>query len=93
MIDFNERIRINNNSVDDERIISSFQLVDSLKQNTRLTYFDYATLSAFDIFSHEELDYAILEIGIGGKYDPVNLINSDISIITNIEMDLSLIHI
>ena len=87
LIDFNERIRINNRCVDDERIISSFQLVDSLKQNTRLTYFDYATLSAFDIFSHEELDYAILEIGIGGKYDPVNLINSDISIITNIEMD------
>jgi len=87
LIDFNERIRINNRCIDHERIISSFQLVDSLKQNTRLTYFDYATLSAFDIFSHEELDYAILEIGIGGKYDPVNLINSDISIITNIEMD------
>ena len=87
LIEFNERIRINNIPVDDEKIIRSFKLIDNLKQETRLTYFDYATLAAFDIFSQEELDFAILEIGIGGKYDPVNLINSEVSVITNIELD------
>ena len=87
LLEFNERIKINDKSVKDKKIIRSFQRIDKLKKKTRLTYFDYATLAAFDIFSEEELDFAILEIGIGGKYDPVNLINSDLSIITNIELD------
>ncbi len=87
LLEFNERIKINDKSVKDEKIIRSFERIDKLKKKTRLTYFDYATLAAFDIFSEEELDFAILEIGIGGKYDPVNLINSDLSIITNIELD------
>ncbi|URQ68545.1 Mur ligase family protein [SAR86 cluster bacterium] len=87
LLEFNERIKINDKSVEDKKIIRSFEKIDKLKKRTRLTYFDYATLAAFDIFSEEELDFAILEIGIGGKYDPVNLINSDLSIITNIELD------
>ena len=87
LLEFNERIKINDKSVEDKKIIRSFGRIDKLKKKTRLTYFDYATLAAFDIFSEEELDFAILEIGIGGKYDPVNLINSDLSIITNIELD------
>ena len=87
LLEFNERIKINDKSVRDEKIIRSFERIDKLKKKTKLTYFDYATLAAFDIFSEEELDFAILEIGIGGKYDPVNLINSDLSIITNIELD------
>ena len=87
LLEFNERIKINDKSVKDKKIIRSFERIDKLKKKTRLTYFDYATLAAFDIFCEEELDFAILEIGIGGKYDPVNLINSDLSIITNIELD------
>ena len=87
LLEFNERIKINDKSVEDKKIIRSFESIDKLKKKTRLTYFDYATLAAFDIFSEEELDFAILEIGIGGKYDPVNLINSDLSINTNIELD------
>ena len=87
LLEFNERIKINDKSIEDKKIIRSFERIDNLKKKTRLTYFDYATLAAFDIFSEEELDFAILEIGIGGKYDPVNLINSDLSIITNIELD------
>ena len=87
LLEFNERIKINDKSVEDKKIIRSFERIDKLKKKSRLTYFDYATLAAFDIFSEEELDFAILEIGIGGKYDPVNLINSDLSIITNIELD------
>ena len=76
LLEFNERIKINDKSIKDNRIIRSFERINNLKKKTRLTYFDYATLAAFDIFSEDELDFAILEIGIGGKYDPVNLINS-----------------
>ena len=87
LIEFNERIKINNISSSDEEIIKSFEKIDKIKNKTRLTYFDFATLAAFDIFSKEDLDIAILEIGIGGKYDPVNLIDADLSVITNIEID------
>ena len=87
LIKFNERIRLNNQHIDDKKIINAFKLIDDLKKGIRLTYFDYATLAAFNIFSNEDLDFVILEIGIGGKYDPVNLTNADLSIITNIELD------
>ena len=87
LIKFNERIRLNNQHLDDKKIINAFKLIDDLKKGIRLTYFDYATLAAFIIFSNEDLDFVILEIGIGGKYDPVNLTNADLSIITNIELD------
>ena len=87
LINFNERIQINGKNIDDERIIEAFKEIESIKEESRLTYFDYATLAAFYIFSQEQLDFVILEIGVGGKYDPVNLINADISIVTNIEMD------
>ena len=87
LMEFNERIQIDQESIEDERIVQSFKKIDKLKEDTKLTYFDYATLASFDIFSEESLDYAIFEIGIGGKYDPVNLINSDLSIVTNIDLD------
>ena len=87
LIKFNERIRLNNQHLDDKKIINAFKLIDDLKKGIRLTYFDYATLAAFIIFSNEDLDFVILEIGIGGKYDPVNLTNADLSIITNVELD------
>ena len=65
LLEFNERIKINGKSIKDNRIIRSFERINNLKKKIRLTYFDYATLAAFDIFSEEELDFAILEIGIG----------------------------
>ena len=52
-----------------------------------MTYFDFATLGAFIIFSEAQLDVAILEIGIGGRFDPVNLVSPDISILTNVDLD------
>ena len=84
---FNERIRVNGVPASDSEIIDAFEEVENLKNNTRLTYFDYATLAAFIIFAKNNLDVAILEIGLGGRYDPVNLVEPDISILTNVELD------
>ena len=61
LINFNERIRINNRCVDDERIISSFQLVDSLKQNTRLTYFD-SNITFLDNFAPQHFADGLLPL-------------------------------
>ena len=84
---FNERIRINGYPVLDSEIINAFKEIEKVKKGTRLTYFDYATIAAFIIFIENLLDVAILEIGLGGKYDPVNLLDADISILTNVELD------
>ena len=84
---FNERIRINGSPISDFEIIEAFKEIERIKKDTRLTYFDYATIAAFIIFTKNTLDVAILEIGLGGKYDPVNLLDADISILTNVELD------
>jgi dihydrofolate synthase / folylpolyglutamate synthase len=87
LFDFNERIKIDGRTASDKEIISAFEVIESCRKNVQLTYFDFATLAAFLIFSSSNLDLAILEIGIGGRLDPVNLTNPDISILTNIDID------
>ncbi len=87
LFQFNERIRINGSPISDFEIIDAFKEIEKIKKDTRLTYFDYATIAAFIIFTKNTLDVAILEIGLGGKYDPVNLLDADISILTNVELD------
>ena len=87
LFQFNERIRINGSPISDFEIIEAFKEIEKIKKDTRLTYFDYATIAAFIIFTKNTLDVAILEIGLGGKYDPVNLLDADISILTNVELD------
>ena len=84
---FNERIRINGLPLSDLEIIKAFKAIEEIKGSVRLTYFDYATIAAFIIFKKNSIDVAILEIGLGGKYDPVNLLDPDISILTNVELD------
>ena len=74
LFQFNERIRINGSPISDFEIIEAFKEIKKIKRDTRLTYFDYATIAAFIIFTKNNLDVAILEIGLGGKYDPVNLL-------------------
>ncbi len=87
LFNFNERIRINGLPVSDLDIINAFREIEEIKGDVRLTYFDYATIAAFILFKMNSIDVAILEIGLGGRYDPVNLLDSDISILTNVELD------
>ena len=87
LFNFNERIRINGLPVSDLDIINAFKEIELIKGEVRLTYFDYATIAAFILFKKNSIDVAVLEIGLGGRYDPVNLLDSDISILTNVELD------
>ena len=87
LFNFNERIRLDGNPVSDYQIIQAFKKIEKKRGSIRLTYFDFATLGAFIIFSEAQLEVAILEIGIGGRFDPVNLVDPDISILTNVDLD------
>jgi dihydrofolate synthase/folylpolyglutamate synthase len=87
ILKYNERIKINGKDIDDESLLNVFELIDEKRGNTTLTYFEFATLSAFYLFSKAELDVAVLEVGLGGRLDATNIIDSDISIITSIGID------
>ena len=87
LFNFNERIKINGKSVSDESIIENFKLIEESRGSTNLTYFDFSTLAALLIFNKSKVDYMVLEIGLGGRLDPVNIVDSDIAILTNVELD------
>ena len=84
---YNERIRFNKQEVKTSDLIDTFKMIDDIRGDTTLTYFEFATLTAFYLFSQQELDYVILEVGLGGRLDATNIINSDLSIITSIGID------
>jgi len=87
MMDYNERIKINKKEAETNKIIEAFKVIDKCRGKVTLTYFEFATLTAFYLFHNSNLDYAILEVGLGGRLDATNIIDSDISIITSIGID------
>ena len=85
--DFRERIRINGEMIPEENVV---QFIDTYKDkfvNMELSFFEMATGMAFDYFSKEQVDIAIIEVGMGGRLDSTNLITPELSIITNIDLD------
>jgi dihydrofolate synthase / folylpolyglutamate synthase len=87
LINYSERIRVNGSYLSEKDHIFSFLVIDSKKGNISLTYFEFITLSALFLFSQYSLDVIILEVGLGGRLDATNIIDSDLSIITNIGID------
>ena len=84
---YNERICINGKAVDDALIIDAFEIIDSLREQISLTYFEFNTLAALIIFSRSDLDVVLLEVGLGGRLDAANIINADIAILTSVDLD------
>ncbi|MDF1587932.1 MAG: bifunctional tetrahydrofolate synthase/dihydrofolate synthase [Gammaproteobacteria bacterium] len=87
LLRYNERICINSIPCDDTSICQAFERIDKARQATSLTYFEFATLAAIDIFCQQKIDIAILEVGMGGRLDAVNLFDTDIALITPIGLD------
>ena len=87
LIKYNERYAINGEIVNDEVIIKAFEAIEAKREGVSLTYFEFSTLAALIIFSKAAVDIAILEVGLGGRLDSVNVVDSDVSVITNIAID------
>ena len=73
VFEFNERIQIDNEPLADEKIIRAFRLIEERRGATSLTYFEFSALAAMVCFQWERVDVAILEIGLGGRLDAMNL--------------------
>ena len=71
----------------DESLLETFEMINEKRGDITLTYFEFATLSAFYLFSKSNLDVAVLEVGLGGRLDATNIVDSDVSIITSIGID------
>jgi dihydrofolate synthase/folylpolyglutamate synthase len=84
---YNERIRVDGVPVSDESLMAAFQIVDEARRDTALTYFEYGTLSALEIFARSRPEFVLLEVGLGGRLDAVNIIDSDVAVITTIGLD------
>ena len=84
---FNERIRVNGREVDDATIVGAFESIESRRGEIDLSYFEYATLAALFVMSRAALDYAVLEVGLGGRLDAVNVVDADVAVITSIALD------
>ncbi len=87
ILKYNERIRLNGQAATDDTICQAFERIDAVRNDTSLSYFEFGTLAALDIFWRSKLDIQLLEVGLGGRLDAVNIIDSDVSLITSICID------
>ena len=87
LIKYNERFSVNGEMASDESICQAFDTIEALRGATSLTYFEFSTLAALVIFAHAKVAVAVLEVGLGGRLDSVNVVNTNVSVITNIAID------
>jgi len=83
----NEQVRINQEMATDDALCEAFEKVERARETISLTPFEFFTLATFVIFKSQQLDIMILEIGLGGRLDAVNILDADVSIITSIDID------
>ena len=87
LFSFNERLRFNKKEVSDPDILSAFAVIDAIHPEKTLSYFEYTTLALFYLIKNAQVDIALLEVGMGGRLDAVNIVDADITVITSIALD------
>ncbi len=84
---YNERVRLNGEDASDELHIESLSLIEQLRDQTPLTYFEFGTLAGLKLLQQQELDFALIEVGLGGRLDATNILDHDIAVVTSIGLD------
>lgn len=84
---YNERVRIDGESASDEALCAGFAAVEAARDEIPMTYFEYGTLAAWEVFARYSLDAIILEVGLGGRLDAVNIYEPDCAIVTSVDLD------
>ncbi|HET6434119.1 MAG TPA: bifunctional folylpolyglutamate synthase/dihydrofolate synthase, partial [Xanthomonadaceae bacterium] len=74
LLRYNERVRIDGAEAEDDALVAAFEAVEQARGDIPLTYFEYGTLAALWLFARERLDLAVLEVGLGGRLDAVNIV-------------------
>ncbi|CAN7430858.1 bifunctional tetrahydrofolate synthase/dihydrofolate synthase [Pseudoxanthomonas sp. LjRoot143] len=87
LLRYNERVRIDGKEADDASLVAAFESVEAARGDTPLTYFEFGTLATLWLFERAGLDLAVLEIGLGGRLDAVNIVDPDVAVITTVDID------
>jgi len=101
LLDYNERVRIAKQQASDAELCASFERIEQarvgrasarlddvgLKPDLQLTYFEFGTLAAMQLFIEHKVDVVILEVGLGGRLDAVNVFDADVSVVTSVDID------
>jgi dihydrofolate synthase/folylpolyglutamate synthase len=87
LLHYNERVRIDGIDASDDALVAAFERIEAVRGDVALTYFEYGTLAALVLFAAAKLDVALLEVGLGGRLDAVNIIDADAAIVTTIDID------
>lgn len=87
LVRYNERICVQGQAVSDLALIDSFERIDAARGATPLTYFEFGTIAAFDLFRSAAIDVAVLEVGMGGRLDAVNVVDADVGVVCAIGID------
>ena len=84
---YNERVRVGGHDADDSELVAAFERVEAARGDISLTYFEFGTLAALDVFSQRDVDVAILEVGLGGRLDAVNIFEPACSVVVSVDID------
>lgn len=84
---YGERIRVDGVPASDARLVAAFERIESARGDIALTYFEFGTLAALLVFQEAGLDLALLEVGLGGRLDAVNIVDADVAVITTVDLD------
>ncbi|MGN6092861.1 MAG: bifunctional tetrahydrofolate synthase/dihydrofolate synthase [Luteibacter jiangsuensis] len=87
LLRYNERIRIDGIDVADDALVASFERIEAARADIPQTYFEFGTLAALDLMARASLDVAILEVGLGGRLDAVNIVDADVAVVTTVDLD------
>ncbi len=87
LLRYNERISVAGVPATDAELIGAFERIEAARGTTTLTFFEYNTLAALDLFASAQVDVMLLEVGLGGRLDSVNLIDADVAVICSIGLD------
>jgi dihydrofolate synthase/folylpolyglutamate synthase len=92
LLAYNERVRIEGGDASDAALAASFERIEAARgagadDAIPLTYFEFGTLAALDLFARAALDVAVLEVGLGGRLDAVNIVDADVAVVTTVDLD------
>ncbi len=87
LLRYNERVRLNGENASDDALCRVFDRIDQAREDTPLTYFEFGTLAALLLFAEADPDLLILEVGLGGRLDAVNIVDPDLALITTVDLD------
>jgi len=87
LVRYNERVRVSGSECEDQLLCDGFAAVEAARGDTPLTYFEFGTLAAFWVFQQMKIEAAILEVGLGGRLDAVNVLDADCAVLTSVGID------